>query len=167
MNQTFHSKLRTAAEEAFETFNKLQTHKEYVRALYLTQLFEVLLDTLYTYLVREGANFYKTMGIDYEPQGKDKWTIKDYLNRLETFFPRNKYEYAYRKLDEAMRKRNDFIHKCFKFKIGNSYRITLDQEKMHLYKNALKCVDEWLKAYDDAQPVIFSLMSKVKKPKKL
>lgn len=166
MSLTINTNLKNALEEAREIFHdNIEIPKQYIEALYLTQFLEILLENLYSTLVTRGATYFTNIGLDYQPEKRNNWTINDYLKRLSTFFPSSKYKSAYEKLALARDKRNEFIHKCFKIKKGEIYGISLDKEKMHLDTNALEKVDEWIDAYNDALPVILGLMLKVRKSK--
>src|SRR3989339_2185376 len=138
-----------ALEEAKAIFTEeVKIPRQYIDALYYTQFFEILLENLYYSLVTKGKKYFLGIGLDYKPEQRDNWTIKDYLNRLSTFFPRDKYKSEYQILTAARDKRNDFIHKCFKIKGEKIYGINLDKEKMLLDKNALKRVAVWIEAYN-------------------
>jgi hypothetical protein len=164
MSQPFGTNLKNALEEAREIFHEnVEIPKQYIEALYLTQFFEILLENLYSSLVTKGSTYFISIGLDYQPEKRDNWTINDYLIRLKTFFPSSKYKSTYDKLTFARDKRNEFIHKCFKIKHGEIYGISLDKEKMHLDANALKKVEEWVNAYNEAFHVILGLMLKVRK----
>lgn len=166
MSQSFGTNLKNALEATREVFHEnIEIPKQYIEALYLTQFFEILLENLYSSLITKGSIYFTSIGLDYQPEKRDNWTINDYLKRLKTFFPSSKYTSMYNKLTFARDKRNEFIHKCFKIKMGEIYGISLNKEKMHLDSNALKKVEEWVNAYNDALPVILGLMLKVGKEK--
>lgn len=71
MSQAFGNKLKNAFEEARETFHEnYEVPKQYIEALRRTQIFEVILENLYSTLVKRGSTYYKSIGLDYQPEKK-------------------------------------------------------------------------------------------------
>ncbi len=164
-NAVFGKKLTNAFSEAKELLLKANFRDRYFEALRDAQLFEVLLDTLCKSLVSLGSSYFKSIGLSYDPWGKDTLTIKDYLNRLRTFFPEKEYQGEYKILRTAMEARNSFIHGSFKDKRGDFFAVNLDKEEIHLNPNAKVKLEEWSEAYGSAYPIVIKWMLKVAKIK--
>ncbi len=134
--------------------------KSYVDSLFEAQLFEFLLDTLYSLIVKKGLTYFSSIGLSYDPGDRNNWTINEYLKRLQTFFPRNENIEIYNQLENAMHKRNDFIHQCFKVDIKGHRSINLE-ENMYLDGNAIKRMKEWNMAFKSGTKAIFVLMKRI------
>lgn len=167
MAQTFGNNLKNALEESRAIFLENEVPKLYVEALYQTQFFEILLENLYASLIAKGSKYFASIGLDYNPEKRDNWTIKGYIKRLKTFFPREKYGTEYVKLEDAQKKRNDFVHGCFRIKNGEVSGISLDRKKVHLDQNAIRKMNDWNSAFVAALPVIIKFATKSNKAQEL
>ncbi len=125
------NKLKSAADEAREIFrNQIKVPRLYLEAFRSTQKLEVYL----------------------------KWIWENYIKGIQNLLEKEN-RYFYEKVNIAIEKRNDFIHNCFKVKTKKGIGIILDQNAFHLNTESLEKLQLWINAFDQAEPVILSVLA--------
>lgn len=152
-------KFRSALDEAIEMHkSNTEIPKRFVKALYYSQLLEFylesILNTCITIVKRKVKNKYITYSPKIEPSPTANW----YLNRIETFLPREKYKELFRIVTYAIEKRNDFIHNSFRKINKDGKEISLDIENVHLDAESNKKMNEWIEAFLTAGKYLVPLM---------
>lgn len=156
---------KSALEEARELFKKnVETPKRFVRALYYSQLLEYYLENILNsciFIVKRKLKDNKCL--TYSPKINSSSTPKEYLNRIETFLPREKYSRFFEIATHAMEKRNDFIHNSFR-KINESGKgISIDIESIHLDAESNRKMNEWIESFLEAGSYLVPLIFKIQK----
>lgn len=151
MDEPKTTNFQSALFEAQKTYNeKIEIPKQYLFAFYCAQVLELHLRMLLRGLIQLTKQNLSSFDLDYEPKIEESWTAGKYLERIRPFLPREKYTKFYQNVEDAIKKRDDFIHDCFKVKSGEIRIINLDLEKFYLHPDAKKTMSQWVASFSSA-----------------
>lgn len=127
--------------------NQVEIPRVYLDALYYSQLFEFLLEQLLYLSIRHIKVRLINSGLSYNPEIRKDWNARDYLKRLETFYPKEKHSEFYNKTTVAINKRNAFIHGCFKVYFKEREIINPNTSYFYLDEKAIETARQWKIAF--------------------